>query len=239
MTNQEIELIAKNDKYINYCKKHTDYDDVLWKDLHQEMMIRVIENKKKVKELQERGELDFYLYTVTKNLYHGPIQGKSKLKTHQVGTSPYYYLKGNERDVVGYFEEQSLNKQTPEEKELKAHLVQELNLLLESNNEQIRKGAEYLRLFIEGKNRLKISQELGVNYRIVHESIENTINIIKAKVTGKTYMTKTEIQITLKNEGVSKVSYSGKTKTFFVDKLPATGIVKEVESAGFKVVKNA
>ena len=52
-------------------------------------------------------------------------------------------------------------------------------------------------------------------------------------------MTKTEIQITLKNEGVSKVSYSGKTKTFFVDKLPATGIVKEVESAGFKVVKNA
>ena len=45
MTNQEIELIAKNDKYINYCKKHTDYDDVLWKDLHQEMMIRVIENK--------------------------------------------------------------------------------------------------------------------------------------------------------------------------------------------------
>ena len=50
MTNQEIELIAKNDKYINYCKKHTDYDDVLWKDLHQEMMIRVIENKEKVKE---------------------------------------------------------------------------------------------------------------------------------------------------------------------------------------------
>lgn len=237
MTDQEIELIAKNDKYINYCKKITGYDDVLWKDLHQETMVKIIENKQRIKELIDRNEHDTYIWVIANDLFNHPRFGKTKLKTHNKGTSPFYRLKENEQDLSGYFEEQRLNKPTPEERELKVQLIQELNLLLESSNEQIRTGAQYLRLFIEGKNRLKISQELGVNYRIVHESIENTINIIKAKVTGKTYMTKTEIQITLRNEGVSKVSYSGKTKTFYVDKLPATGIQKEIEQAGFKLEK--
>ena len=50
-------------------------------------------------------------------------------------------------------------------------------------------------------------------------------------------MTKTTIQITLRGEGV-KASYSGKDKTFYVDKLPASGIIKEVESAGFKIAKS-
>lgn len=236
MTDKEIELIAKSEKYINYCKKVTDYDSVLWKDLHQELCIKVIENKAKVLVLQE-DERDVYIYSVCYNLYHNAKEGRFKVKTHNKETSPFYQLKGNERDLAGYFEERGLEKETSSEKELKSQLVFELNYLLSSKNDKTRRGAEFLKLFIEGKNRLQISKELGVNYKIVHQEIETTINKIKAKVTGKNYMTKTEIQITLRSEGV-KVSYSGKEKTFYVDKLPATGIVKEVEQAGFKVVKN-
>ena len=122
------------------------------------------------------------------------------------------------------------------ERELRLQLRQELTRLLSSDNEKVRKGAQYLKLFIEGKNRLQISKELGINYKIIHESIQETINRIKSRVTNKKYMTKTEIQITLRTERV-KASYSGKDKTFYVDKMPAIGIVKEIEQAGFKVVK--
>lgn len=227
-----IEEIARDEKYKNFCKKITDYNDVLWKDLHQEFLIAVMNNGK-LKTIPA-NEIDLYLYGIAHRLWNDPKRGRNTFKLEK---SPFYSLKDNPQNLKDYIEEREVRKLTPAEAELRKSLIDELNRLLSSRNENDRKGAEYLRLYIEGKNRLQISQELGVNYRIVHDLISDTINKIRSRVTNKTYMTKTEIQITLRGEGV-KASYSGKDKTFYVDKVPATGIVKEIERAGFKVKKN-
>lgn len=233
MIEKNIELIAKNEKYINYCKKITSYDAVLWKDLHQEFLIYYLKNETKINQMPS-DEADLYLYGVVYRIWNDPKRGRN---TYKLEKSPFYSITDNVKNLSGYIEHKKITQQTKEEKELKLQLVQELNKLLSSDNEKTRKGAEYLRLFVEGKNRLQISKELGVNYKIVHQQIESTVNRIKATVTGKNYMTKTEIQITLRSEGV-KAAYSGKDKTFYVDKLPATGIIKEVEQAGFKIETN-
>lgn len=228
-----IKEISQNEKYINYCKKITGYDDVLWKDLHQEFLIEVLNKKDKINSLPEK-EVDLYLYGMASRMWNDPKRGRN---TYKLERSPFYSLTDNPNNLSDYFEERKLQQVSDQERELRSQLVAELNLLLKSNNEQSRRGAEFLRLYIEGKNRLEISKATGVNYRIVHEMMDDTIKRIRAKVTGKTYMTKTEIQITLRGENI-KASYSGKDKTFYVDKLPATGIIKEVEQAGFKVKKN-
>jgi DNA-directed RNA polymerase specialized sigma24 family protein len=227
-----IEDIAECEKYKNFCKKITGYDEVLWKDLHQEFLIAVMNNSK-LKTIPE-NEVDLYLYGIAHRLWNDPKRGRN---TYKLEKSPFYSLKDNPQNLQDYFEEREVRKLSKAEIELRKLLVEELNRLLESDNERVKKGAEFLRLYIEGKNRLQISQELGVNYRIVHDSISETVNRIRSRVTNKTYMTKTEIQITLRGEGV-KASYSGKDKTFYVDKVPASGIVKEIEQAGFKVEKS-
>lgn len=223
-----IEEIAVNEKYKNFCKKITGYDDVLWKDLHQELMISIIKNNT-IHTIPEE-KVDVHIYSIANNLY------RRFHNTRQLEKNPYYLLKNNSHNLKDYFDSKEVLKPTPEEVDLKAKLVAELKRLMTSENVSVRTGAEYLMMYINGKNRLKISKELGINYRIVHEAMEETITRIRAKITNKKYMTKTEIYITLRGEGV-KASYSGKTKTFYVDKIPAVGIVKEVEEAGFKITK--
>lgn len=229
----DVESIAKSEKYINYCKKVTCYNNVLWKDLHQEFCIAVILQKDRVCEINE-SEIDLYFYGIIYQIFNNHKRGRNTFKLEK---DVFYSITDNKQNLDDYCESIKANTLTYNEKEVRKSTIQELNNLLESNNKKTREGAIYLRLYIEGKNRLQISKELGINYRIVHESIENTISIIKAKLTGKSYMTKTTIQITLRGEGV-KASYSGKDKTFYVDKLPASGIIKEVESAGFKIAKS-
>lgn len=227
-----IEQIAINEKYINYCKKISKNSSI-WQELHQEFLVRVIE---KIKEIKEADNLDVYLYVLIYKMWNDPKEGRFKTKTHRVGTSPFYQMSDNEQDLKDYHNEISIHKLNQQEKDLRSQLKKELNGLINSDNERTREQGVFLMLYTEGMNRLQISKQLGVNYRLVHEGIEEAIRQIRAKITGNEYMTKTTIQMTLRNEGC-KLSYSGKAKTFYVDKMPVTFIVNEIKQAGFNVCK--
>lgn len=50
-------------------------------------------------------------------------------------------------------------------------------------------------------------------------------------------MTKTQVKYKLNSEGVS-CAYSGKNKTWYVDKEPSAGLKADIEMSGFKVEKS-
>lgn len=115
---------------------------------------------------------------------------------------------------------------TDDEKQVEiADIMQELNKLLVDPKQQNK--AKLFNEFILGKNRLTISKETGINYRIVHDAVKQTAQNIKSN------MTKNEIKARLLSEGIS-ANYSGKEKTFYTNKKPSVELEKAIIRAGFK-----
>ena len=228
-----IDAIARSEKYKNFCRKITNGSS-LWEDLYQELMITAIENEDRLSSL-DSDEVDLYLWGTAWHLWNSPKQGKSKIKTYKADTSPFYSMSDNPYDLNDYFENQKAQGLTQGEKDVRVRLVKELNSMLSSNNSATKRQAELLKMFCEGTNRLNISKETGINYKIVHRSIEEAKIKIKQSM-GFDIANKTQINIKLRNESVV-ASYSGKDKTFYVSKEPSQELVSTITKSGFKICK--
>lgn len=226
-----IEQIAKEPKYKSFCRKIA-YNNHLWEDLYQEVMIKVIENQDRISSLNDE-EIELYIYGTAWTTWHNKKQGRTKVKTHSAETSPLYSIADNLNDLSGYIEAQSINTLNADEREVRLRLVKELNRLLTSDNQTTRTQGELLKAFCDGKNRLVISKELGLNYKTVHKSIEEATIKIKQGM-GHDVLNKTQINIKLRNEAIV-ANYSGKDRTFYVSKEPNEGLKKTIENSGFKV----
>jgi DNA-directed RNA polymerase specialized sigma24 family protein len=228
-----INEIARNDKYKNFCKKITNHNS-LWEDLYQELMLKAIENQEKLRSLNT-DEIDLYLWVVAYDLWNHPEHGRGKVKKHKVGTSPFYSMSDNPYDLDDYFENQKAQGMNQAEKDIRVRLVRELNAMLNSDNVATKRQGELLKKYCEGMNRLNISKETGINYKIVHNSIEEAKIKIKQNM-GFDISNKTQINIKLRNEAVV-ASYSGKDKTFYVSKEPSEALKETITKSGFKICK--
>jgi DNA-directed RNA polymerase specialized sigma24 family protein len=195
-------------------------------------MIKVIENKDRISSLND-DEVELYIYGTAWTTWHNKKQGRSKVKTHTAETSPFYSIGDNLNDLSGYIEHQRIDTLNQDEREVRIRLVKELNRLLVSDNQTTRTQGELLKAFCDGKNRLEISKELGLNYKTVHTSIKEATIKIKQNM-GHDILNKTQINIKLRNEAIN-ASYSGKDKTFYVSKEPNESLKKTIENSGFKV----
>jgi hypothetical protein len=145
-------------------------------------------------------------------------------------------ISDNAEDWADYVNEIKASTLSNAEQETIRELQLHLKRLLKSDNQKTRKQAEILKAYCDGKNRLEISKETGINYKIIHESIEEIKNRIKFDMTGIKVVTKNDITIKLRAEG-SKPAYSGKNKTFYVVKLPGGAVCEDIKKAGFNVCK--
>ena len=164
------------------------------------------------------------------------LTGKRRIKNHADSeTSSLYLIADNLNQWDNYNEEMAVNRLTVNEREQLREVKQHLNRLLKSDNKKTKKQAELLNDYCNGKNRLEISREQGINYKTVHEAIEEIKNRIKENMTGIKVVTKNDITIKLRAEG-GKPVYSGKDKTFYAEK--CSDETKEyIINAGFKVCK--
>lgn len=201
-----------------------------WMDLYQEFILTILDDKNK--ELILKAEnIEAYSYTIIRKLW-----SQKNIRKH-TRKSSLNQLTEDYDGLDEYFELLKINQPSETEAEIRRKLKFELTKLINSEDKKSKRQGELLKRFCDGENRLQISKSLKINYKIVYEEINKAIIKIKSSMGNKNIpATKTEIQITLRNEGC-KASYSGKTKTFYVDRMPVPFIVKEVESSGFKVEK--
>lgn len=219
-----LDEVLTNPFYRNMCRQVACHN-YKWEDLYQEFRMAIIERVRKLETLT-KNEIDVYCYGVIATIW------KQKYKPSKA-KSPVFDICDGFVDIEDYKNEVLF--QNSKDNDLKKELIKHLDKLLKSENAQTRFQGELLRDFINGENRKKISERLGINYRLVHEGIEEAIAKIKSKLNMSNLpVTKTEIHITLRNEGC-QASYSGKDKTFYVDKLPVQFIISEVEKSGFKI----
>ena len=224
----DVKEIITCDKYKAMCKKIAGGDE-LWRDLHQEFVLRILEKEDKASILENP---DVFCYVIIRTIWYG-----RKLNSNYItrDKSSLYRIADNYGDFKDYIEHSNLNKVTANEKEIKQELNNQLNKLLNSDNERTKQQGKLLKMFCEGTNRLKISKELGINYKIVHEQIEEAKNKIKFNMTGIQTITKNDITVKLRAEE-AKPSYSGKDKTFYVEKV-SEETKQMILKAGFKVEK--
>lgn len=228
-----IEEIARNDKYKNFCRKIANGNS-LWEDLYQELMIATISNKDRLSSFNS-DEIDLYLWGTAWHIWNNPKQGRTKVKTHSKDSSTLYSMSDNINDLNDYFDNQKAQGMNQDEKDVRVRLVKELNAMLSSDNVATKRQGELLKKYCEGMNRLNISKETGINYKIVHNSIEEAKIKIKQSM-GFDIANKTQINIKLRNESIVAY-YSGKDKTFYVSKEPTKELKETITKSGFKICK--
>ena len=225
-----INDIVSNDKYKSMCRKKAN-DDESWKDLYQDFILKILEDKSHANIIKAKN-IEVYCYVIICRLWLDRIPRSGYRKKD---VSSLYKLTERPEDLYDYFDYCKLNTLTENEKELNITLKNELEKLLTSDSERTKQQGRLLKMFCEGTNRLKISKELGINYKIVHEQIEEAKNKIKFNMTGIQTVTKNDITVKLRAEE-AKPSYSGKDKTFYVEKV-SEETKQMILKAGFKVEK--
>ena len=224
-----INSIILDVKYKDLCKRISN-NSSNYEDLYQDFILSILDPncKERLTKANAENYIGVFCYGIISNIWN-----KRKLNNGCVNSSSTLYnITDNLNDWNDYIYFLKVSKP---DKELINEINTELNRLIKSENKETRRQGILLKEFVNGKNRSEISKELGINYRIVHQDIKEAINKIKSNLNmAQSPTTKTEINITLRNEGC-KASYSGKDKTFYVDKMPVEFIIKEVEKAGFKI----
>lgn len=226
------QVIFADDQYKQYCKSVSNYSSQ-WQDLYQMFAEEIWTKRNNIVENVD-GFCKGIIYKLWRS-YNGSDTSRKKKGEHMLLAN--YSDRGlkliNERYENSSHSEYSIEKgvllEDPQDTDT-SEVNEEFTKLLNSPNKRIRVKAEITQEFINGTNRLKISKERGINYRIAHSSVEHTIEAIK------TNMTKQEIKDRLLAEGVS-ASYSGKNKTFYVSKAPSKEVESMIIKAGFKQCK--
>ena len=199
-----------------------------WEDLYQEFVLVILEKPKA--SFKEVLNIDTFCYGVICNIWYLRDRKKTEIK----GTNPLYQITDRPIDLNDYLDHLKLGSKNVFEKNLQDDVIEELNKMLRSDNKKTREYANMLYDLCLGKNRLQISKELGINYKIVYQSIEKAIDLIKKNMTGKP--TKQEISVKLRSEKV-QASYSGKTQTFYVNTEPSEKVKELINKAGYKIEK--
>lgn len=204
-------IIFNDPQYEGYCKYVSNYSSQ-WKDLYQEFALEILTKKHNVTTNVENYCKSIIYKTWRRMTGYGHC---SKSEAMRLSNYADRSVEITDRLIT--------DEIIPDASEA----VEELDKLLKSEHKKIKRKAEITQEFINGTNRLQISKARGINYRIAHSSVEDTLKTIK------TNMTKNEIKESLLAQGIS-ASYSGKDKTFYTSKKPSQELEAKIIKAGFK-----
>jgi len=210
-----MNTILHDAKFAQYCR-YVSNNSSMWEDLYQEFRIIVLTTFNKI---QSAESPEAYCRSIIYNLWrlgngygHGTKLDKTSFvnysNTAQEINDRLFVVDQTEPDFSAY--------------------ENEIKRLMNSGSNRVQKKAKIFNEFVSGKNRLEISRQTGINYRLVHDAVRETAETIKHN------MTKNEIKSALLAQGISS-SYSGKVKTFFTNKKPSPDLEKTIIAIGFKV----
>lgn len=208
----DMDTILFDEKFAHYCK-YISNNSSLWQDLYQEFRIKVMTTFKKI-QLTENPES--YCRSIIYNLWRDSNGFRPSRKNSMT--------LANYADISYEVTDYHYNESPKDDFDV----TPSLEFLLASDNKKIREQAKIFNEFVSGKNRLEISKQTGINYRLVHDAVRETAETIKHN------MTKNEIKSALLAQGISS-NYSGKTKTFFTNKKPSPDLEKSIIAVGFKI----
>ena len=214
----DIQLLLIDKKYSDYCR-YISNNSSQWQDLYQEFRLEILTSFKK-RDIKVNAEN--YCKGIIYNLWRH-MTGYGHATKNQAMLLANYADKSVEITENLFNQPQQIDR---------TDFEYELNTLLNSENRTIKKQAAIFKECINGSSRADISRDLQINYRIVHEAVEQTTIKIK------TNMTKNEIKERLLAEGINS-GYSGKDKTFYTDKKPSQELETKIIKAGFKQCKKS
>lgn len=122
MINEIITKIAKDESFKVLCKKITNNSSV-WEDLHQDVLLRLLEKQQHTIKAHNEGYLDVYVVGVIYNKWNDRLREKSKSKLILVA------------DNYGYWSEYKDYLAPDKTKHLKHRAVLEVKKQIASGNE--------------------------------------------------------------------------------------------------------